>query len=210
MKKLVLPGVLVGVFVLAGVLSRCPPAPAPVDHQLTFANETNTATTVYVAFGANSVVLPANWSSFCTGGGLNCTFPLSANGVQAAPLGGQYLNATIAFGSPVTCGATKAEMNINTPANADTYDVSLVDGYSNNIKMNVGGTILGPPVGKDGNEKVVGVFPYGCDICVARQNPPCGIPAGTSGCKSGTQYNPDVICQYQGPQGALVKISLVP
>jgi hypothetical protein len=60
--------------------------------------------------------------------------------------------------------------------------------------------LLGPPKGKDGNEKVLGLFPYGCDVCVARVSPPCGIPKGRIGCKHGTQYKPDVVCQYQGPQ----------
>jgi hypothetical protein len=209
MKKLMLPGLLVGAFVLAGFLAMCP-SPT-IEHQLTFVNETGAATTVYVAFGANSVVLPANWSSFCSGGGLNCTFPIAANSSQVAPLGGKYLNATIAFGTPVGCGATKAEMNINTANDTDNYDVSLVDGYTNNIKMAVGSTILGPLLGKEGNQNVFGVFPYGCDICVARQQPPCGIPPGGSGCKGGTQYKPNVLCQYQAPtQTVPVVVSLVP
>ena len=57
---------------------------------------------------------------------------------------------------------------------------------------------LGPPNGPSGNDQLVGVYPFGCDVCVARQNPPCGIPKGTAGCKGGTQYKPDVPCQWQG------------
>jgi hypothetical protein len=208
MKRNLLIATTAACFLAAGLISRCQP-PAPV-HQLTFSNETDSPTTIYVAFGSNSVVLPANWSTFCSGSDLNCTFPLAAHATQGAPLSGLYLNATVAFDLPVTCGATKAEVNINTPNNTDNYDVSLVDGYSNNIKITVGSTVIGPPLGQSGNEKVFGLFPYGCDICVARQQPPCGIPAG-DGCKGGTQYNPDVLCQYQAPtQTAAVKISLVP
>ena len=45
-----------------------------------------------------------------------------------------------------------------------------------------------------------------------RQNPPCGITKGTTGCKKGTQYDPDVPCQWQGPTkggGGTVTVSLV-
>ena len=164
-------------------------------------------TTVYVAFGADSKVGVADWP-FCTGSGLTCTFPLPATTGQPLPTkGGAYLNATLSFGAAVTCGVTKAEININNPAWYDTYDVSLVDGWSNNVGIyytpptaaDAGGRVqLGPPNGAKGNEKVLGVFPLGCDVCVARLSPPCGMSKGTDGCKSGSQYAPDVPCQYQG------------
>jgi hypothetical protein len=161
-------------------------------------NATGAAASVYVAFGTDSVVLPPSWT-FCTSiGPLGCTFQLAANGSQVLPLGGQYLNATISFNSVVGCGVTKAELNLNNPNWYDIIDISLVDGWSNNVSIQVGSTTLGPTLGKTGNEKVLGVFPLGCDICVARQNPPCGISKGTDGCKTGSQYNPDAICQYQG------------
>lgn len=197
------------------------PAPTPSDsgHQaaLTVANQTDVPTTVYIAFGSDSVVLPGAWS-FCTGSGLNCSFVLGARDTQVLPLGGAYLNATFAFDLPVGCGATKAEFNVNNPKWYATVDISMVDGYSNNLQVDLdevgdaGPVRLGPPLGKAGNEKVVGLFPYGCDICVDRQNPPCGISKGADGCKSGGQYNPDVICQYQGATmggGAPAVLSLV-
>jgi hypothetical protein len=161
-------------------------------------NRTNVAVVVYFAFGADSVVLPANWP-FCTSSArLTCQFTLPATGTQALPLGGKYLNTTFAFGAPVSCGSTKAELNVNNPRWYDVVDISLVDGYSNKIAITVNGTKLGPPNGASGNEKVLGVFPLGCDICTARQNPPCGMRPGTDGCKKGTQYKPDVPCQFQG------------
>jgi hypothetical protein len=94
-------------------------------------------------------------------------------------------------------------LNVNNPKWYDTLDVSLVDGYSNQIEIDAAtskGTVkLGPPKGATGNEKVLGVFPNGCDICVARQNPPCGMKPGKDGCKKGPdQYHPDVLCQWQG------------
>ena len=188
--------------------SGCPPTPGPTatGTQVTLTN-LQVATTVYVAFGADSKIQAADWASFCTpNGALNCSFSLTDS--QALPNAqGAYLNATIAFGSPVGCGATKAELNVNNPAWYDTFDVSLVDGYSNKVGMvytppasaDAGAPVaLGPPVGATGNEKVLGVFPFGCDICVAKQNPPCNIPKGTDGCKAGTQNNPTPPCQVQG------------
>ncbi len=184
------------------------PIRPPVSSILAIENKTKDPTTVYVAFGADSVVLPANWP-FCTGGGLNCSFPMAKLSARPLPLGGAYLNATFSFGAPVTCNTTKAEININNPGWYDTLDVSLVDGFSNKISIlatpfgSKSPILLGPPKGKDGNEKVYGLFPNGCDVCVARQRPPCGMTPGRNGCKSGSQYNPSVPCQYQGPSKTL-------
>lgn len=166
-------------------------------------NDTSEQTRVYVAFGADSDVLPADWAFCQATSALECNFPLDKNADKELPVKGRYLNATFSFGAVVACGITKAEVNINNPGWADTTDVSLVDGFSNKVSVesynpDVGmPVILGPPKGKDGNEKVFGLFPLGCDICVARNNPPCGIAKGRTGCKHGTQYNPDVPCQYQ-------------
>jgi hypothetical protein len=210
---------LVGV-VLISLAFNCTPSKSgnTAKTTVTVANH-STDTTVYVAFSADSKVTASDWS-FCTGSGLTCSFPLAKNGTQ--PLSnpsGKYLNATFAFGSPVGCGATKAEVNVNNPAWYDILDVSLVDGYSNNIQITATPTgksaiQLGPPKGKTGNEKVYGVFPFGCDICVARQNPPCGISKGTDGCHAGTQYDPKPPCQYQGPTkgggNLAIEIALMP
>ncbi len=170
---------------------------------LLISNEQANSVDVYVSFGSDSKITAADWS-FCTGSGLNCQFSLGGKTMQLMPNpDGKYINATLSFGAPVDCGVTKAEVNINNPSWYDTFDVSLVDGYSNNVEMiytppSGSATTLGPPNGETGNEKVYGVFPYGCDICVERQNPPCGITKGKEGCKTGTQYNPDVPCQMQG------------
>ncbi len=186
---------------------------------LTVENQTKVATTVYVSFGSDSKITAPDWSSFCTGAGLNCSFPLGPSASQALPNpSNAYLNATFAFGQPVACGVTKAEVNINNPKWYDTLDVSLVDGYSDKVQISATPTgaptvTLGPPLGETGNEKVYGLFPLGCDICVERQNPPCGIPKGKQGCKTGTPSDPDVPCQWQGPvQGGsgTATISLLP
>lgn len=207
-------------------------ASAALEHQLTIANDTDSPTTVYVSFGSDSKVNAASWG-VCgvpadAGVLLNCSFPLSAKTSLPMPLRGQYLNATIAFGAPVGCGSTKAELNLNNPSWYDVVDVSLVDGYSNRIRLDVAPPALDGGVSSDagvsivpngatGNESVPYVFPLACDICSGRQNPPCGQPldagapdAGT-GCHAGTQYAPVPPCQYQGSVkggGSVVRVAL--
>ena len=184
--------------------------PAASQGSLSIENHTGKAANVYIAFGADSVVLPASLP-FCTPASpLNCSFGLPAQATQIVALQGKYLNATLAFDAQVGCGATKAELNLNNPKWYDTTDISLVDGYSNKVSITADAVKLGPPNGAAGNEKVYGLYPLGCDICVARQNPPCGIPKGKDGCKAGTQYDPAVPCQNQGKKmgGSVVRVAL--
>jgi hypothetical protein len=195
-------------------MTACPPATLPqvpcpdrdVPSTVIVMNAAPDDTVVSVSFGPNSMITAPSWSFCQDGSAPACVFPLKGRGAsRALPIGNQYLNATIVFGAvSVGCGTTKAELNVNNPIWHDVVDVSLVDGYSNGIAIEItgsdGGTMkLGPPVGATGNEKVLGLFPLGCDICVARDQPACGLPVGSGGCKGGTQYNPDVPCQYQGP-----------
>jgi hypothetical protein len=177
---------------------------------LTVQNNTDSATVVNFAFGADSVVLPTAWPACTATAPLNCNMTVAAHSGAALPVGG-YLNATLAFGGAVGCGSTKAELNMNNPKWYNVLDISLVDGYSNKVSITSDGKTLGPPLGAQGNEKVFGLYPLGCDICTARQNPPCGMSPGGHGCKGGTQYKPDVPCQYQGPKmggGSNVVVSL--
>jgi hypothetical protein len=167
----------------------------------TVTNKTGRAVMVYVAFGADSVVTSF---PFCASTGrLGCRFPLGQGQTKALPIGQSYLNATLSIGGPVTCGSTKVELNLNNPAWYDIADVSLVDGFGAKVGVTAkdasGTRALGPVTTEQGNEKAFGVYPYGCDLCVRRGEPPCGIPAGREGCKTGPdQYHPDVPCQYQG------------
>lgn len=217
------------------------PTPTPVPGgktQVSIVNQTGAATTVYVNFGADSAITQSNWASFCSGSGLSCQFTLLGNGAsQALPNpNGSYLNATVSFDMPLSCGVTKAELNVNNPSWYDILDVSLVDGFSNKVAIiatptNGAPIQLGPPTGQTGNETAYGVYPYGCDVCVARCNPPCDIPKssplvgcntscndcqsnGVDGCKAGTQSAPTVPCQYQGTQlgggGESVQVVLMP
>jgi hypothetical protein len=181
---------------------------------VTVSNHTERDRTVYVAFSSSSAVGPHDWKFCHAAGPLNCQFPLKANGTRSLPLTGMYLNATLSFGSPVGCGSTKAELNVNNPSWYDQADVSLVDGFSDKIVIHADDKQLGPPNGAADNEGVYGLYPLGCDICVARQAPPCGFPAGqNAGCKDGTQNHPDVPCQWKGARiggGSTIHIALVP
>lgn len=190
------------------------PAIANGTSTVEISNDTASDTVVYFAFGADSAI--TSWSFCPTTSRLNCQFPLKAHTKQNLPLAGAYLNATFSFGAAVTCGSTKGELNLNNPKWYDIADVSLVDGYSNKIAISITGahgtvTKLGPPLGRNGNQKVFGLFPLGCDICVARKNPPCGMTPGKSGCKAGPdQYHPNVPCQFQGSTmggGSTVRVS---
>jgi hypothetical protein len=185
-------------------LSRAPAPPPKASAPSTalLDNRSGKDTTVYVAFGADSQVTSESFE-FCKGQPkLVCSFPLKAGAVQPLDTGGKYLNGTFSFGASVGCGSTKAELNLNNPKWYDVVDISLVDGFNVPIVMEVHdatGSHTFEAKSISGNEKSMGVYPNGCDICVAREHPPCGMQPGKDGCKGGTQYKPDVPCQYQGP-----------
>lgn len=199
-------------FLATCMLLGCPkpsPAPAPAPDDVDAApgdpvvvNATDAGVTVNVAFAGVSTVRPSGWS-FCTSdasASSSCTFPLSAGAHQALVTGGSYLNATLAFDGQVTCGTTQVELNVNDPSWYDIVDISLVNGYSNRVSVAANGTVLGPVTSGSDNEQNFGVYPLGCDLCTARSDAtPCGMSPGTDGCKAGSQYKPDVPCQYQGP-----------
>lgn len=204
----------------------CPPVPTPgpiiqvgtkVTLEIAQVGVTSTNTPVYFSFGADSKVLPGDWSFCSTTAPLNCNFVMTG-GSQELPTLGKYLNVTITFGGAVGCGTTKAELNVNNPAWYDTFDVSLVDGFSNKVAIEYkppsgSRTLIGPPLGKSGNELLLGVYPYGCDLCTSNSAATCGIPAGPTGCKAGTQYAPIPPCQFQGSVkggGGSVVVILVP
>jgi len=179
-------------------------------------NRQGTQAQVYINFAADSVLKPVDLPFCKVTGPLNCEFTLAANSSQDIPNPqAKYLNMALAFNAQVTCGSTKAEVLVNNPNWFDILDVSVVDGFNEKIQINLtptGGpmTQLGAPVGKLGNQKVFGVFPYACTICAGIKNAPCG-DAGGGECKLGTESKPDVPCQYQmnEPTG-LVEVQLLP
>lgn len=183
---------------------------------LELANQTKAATVAYLAFGADSVIQAANLKPLCTvDSTLNAHCALAAGVTLPLPLSGQYTNVTVSFGKAVSCGTTKGEVNLNNQNWYNIIDVSLVDGFSNEIQITYQAatkTVIGPTMRADGNENMPGVFPLHCDICVARQKPTCGSTPGRDGCKAGTQYDPHPPCQWQAPtrnDGASVTVALV-
>ncbi len=222
-KHLIIGGPLAVAAAAAVYLGASQQAPAPmasgIGDEIIIANETDSSAQVWVSFGSDSTVKAEGWKSFCSvTAPLNCIFVLPAHGKQPAGHRGEYTNVTISYNTQ-GCGATKAELNVANPKWYNTLDVSLVDGYSNKLKITSREpsgqeTVLGPPAGKEGNEKIVGVFPYGCDICTGREHPPCGIPAGGPGCHAGTQFKPEPVCQWQGPamgpgNNSIITVALV-
>lgn len=162
--------------------------------KLSVTNEHDVSVMLYVSFGYDSSVSADDWD-FCIGSGLNCSFEMSKNSTENLPLDGKYINATFSVNSPVGCGVTKSEVNLNNPSWYDTMDVSLVDGFSDKMQIIYtppkGEEVkLGLPKGETGNERVLGLFPYGCDVCVARQNPPCDIPKGRQRMQGGDAIRP--------------------
>lgn len=186
-------------------------------------NQTEQPTVAHFAFGADSTI--QGWS-FCITEPSGCFITVPKHSATELPLSGNYLNVTVSFDAPVGCGVTKAEVNTNNPKWYSIADVSLVDGYSNRVQINfqtnstsdaappADAAILGPPIGRHDNENVLGLFPYGCDICAGRSQPPCGIPVDNSkGCKAGTQYNPTPVCQFQGSVmggNETIRVQLIP
>ncbi len=175
-------------------------------------NETAKNMVVLVTFGAPSSII--GWE-FCkrVPGKTACTFVLNATSTKRLPLDGKTLNATFTFhdepfedeaGSSPVCNTTQAEVNVNNPSWYDILDISLVNGYSHKVEIltvepDGSSKLLGPVRSPNGNERAFGVYPLGCDGCTLRVRPPCGYTPGTKdGCKGGTQYKPDVPCQYQG------------
>lgn len=189
---------------------------AKKDKTVTIKNQQSERATVYINFGADSQ-LNSQSLSFCDQKTpLNCQFTLDANSSREIPNPGKkYINMALAFNQPVACGSTKAEVIVNNPKWCDIFDVSVVDGFNEKIQINLtprsGNLVhLGPPVGQFGNQKVFGVFPYGCDLCADIKGPPCGN-AGKDQCKAGTEHNPQPICQYQMNQpNGIVEILLLP
>lgn len=194
-------------------------AGATKQKSVTLTNKQSVPTTVSINFGADSQITADDLEGFCsspTGSNLNCRLTLTGNESKPLPNPSfKYVNMTLAFNALVGCGATKAEMTLNNPKWHDVLDVSVVDGFNEKIQITItptGGaaTTLGPPKGQLGNQKVFGVFPYGCDLCAAIKGPPCGN-AGKEQCKGGTETKPDVICQYQMNESAgAVEVILVP
>ena len=168
-------------------------------------NKQSKEAVVNISFGSDSAMKSAELADFCTSDGdLKCHFTLAEKSSRQIPNPTfRYLNFSMAANAQVGCGSTKAEITVNSPSWFDHADISLVDGFNEKMQITATSasspndkTVLGPVKGKLGNQKVFGVYPYGCDVCAGIKVSNCGN-AGTGECKGGTEYVPDVKCQYQ-------------
>jgi hypothetical protein len=210
------------VLMLAGGAQAQNPCLAPKNKTVTITNTQGQPATIFINFGADSAINANDLGSLCgkPNSPLNCQFQLGPNGSQQIPNPQmKYINMTLAFNAPITCGTTKAEMTVNNPNFCDVFDVSVVDGFNERMQITVDErpvgqlVTLGPPLGLTKNQNVFGVFPYGCDRCAANVSPPpaCGPYPGNSACHAGTEFNPIPVCQYQSNQpNASVQIVLLP
>lgn len=185
--------------------------PASAEKTVIIKNGTNAAAKVYISFGADSQINKNNIGFPCTffnqePRGLQCGFDLAAGQPKQISQKGKILNMTVGFNKAPGCGVTISEINVNRPgAGADATNISLVDGFNEKIVVQydhptnkAASFKIGPPCGKTGNEKVLGVYPFGCDGCAVRKAPQsaCGpYPPGNQGCHAGTEFAPSPKCQ---------------
>ncbi len=213
--------------------SDSPPAQTNVGGALQFTgepsklyvqNEKSVPVKVFVTFGGDSCITQANMK---ISGGVtkcepsvnnSCVFTLANGERQEIQLELCRADLTFRFNSAEGCGTTKAEVNMNVPNWDDTWNISLVDGWNENVRIDIvtsdiGTKTMGPTQGKTGNQRAFGVYPYGCDVCTARQKPPCGIEMGDSECKTpngvNNQYSADVPCQWNHPRSNTVTVSVL-
>ena len=152
--------------------------PASAEKTVFIKNDTNTTAKVYISFGADSQINMKNIGFTCTffnqePRGLNCGFDLPARQQKQISQTGKILNMTVSFNKAPGCGVTLAEINANRPgAGADATNISVVDGFNENIVVQYDNPSnktasfkIGPPCGPTGNQKVLGVFPHGCSDC---------------------------------------------
>jgi hypothetical protein len=185
---------------------------------ISLVNKQSSQAEVNINFGADSELNASDLAGFCdsTSIPLNCHLTLAGNSSKEIPNPNfKYVNLALAFNSPVTCGATKAEIIANNRKWFDIMDVSVVDGFNNQIEIRAtpsgqATVILGPPTGLSGNQTLFGVYPFACTQCAAILNPPCGSN-GAGECHAGTESNPNPPCQYQmNPDNGTIKVILLP
>ena len=187
-------------------------------------NQKGVPAKVFVTFGGDSCITGNNIKIDGEAGKCEptlygeCVFTLAKGEKKEINLELCRADLTFRFNSAEGCGVTKLEANMNIPDWDDAWNISLVDGWNENVRIDIvtsdiGTKTMGPTKGKTGNQQAFGVYPYGCDVCTARQKPPCGIEMGDSECKTphgvNNQYNPDVPCQWNHPRPNTVTVSVV-
>lgn len=192
--------------------------------ELTLSNATSEAVQVYLTLGTvkRCVSHVANIPFITTVlSDLQGWFMLGAGqSVSYTPPHGHGLNGNVSFGSPpVNCappqypsGVNLAEFMLNNgfqgAAAQETIDISCVAGANAYVQFSMeggGGWNAGPSqptvtqfqnhaIGA--NVGMVGVFPYGCDVCTGSHNPPqCECPP--AGAPQPPVPQADAICNVQ-------------
>lgn len=194
----------------------------------------------------NALTYPCQFPSSPYSGNGNdetCHFVLPSGKFQAMPLSmlpaGQVSLAISAGKNHFPegpCNTTLAEITLNQEGN-DAYDISLVNGRSFDMKLEVNTMMLANTAGasivldsSSDPKTTLGVYPIGCSACVDGQGvapawkgngsttqncpgygrPPGPMPAGS--CKTGTQFNPQPnACEIDSvPTGGTYTVTFEP
>ena len=208
-------------------------APTPMTH-LEISNITDRNVLTYITLGATpGCVQDVSLLTLSRGITINALFPLMGNFILPAKTTtkvstpeGFGLNGNICFGTPpLNCpcpewpeGVCLAEFIVNNgfqPRGQETVDISCVCGANAYLAFELsaadwtsnGGAIQVCSMANDTryrNTGLVGVYPYGCDVCTASENPPSCVGQHPE------YANTQPICNVQRPaadnQGGVVKV----
>jgi hypothetical protein len=198
---------------LAGVLGLGAPPPA---NSLTVNNKTGSNITMYLGFLANSCYQPSDFSSFCTVGSNQyiCTFPLDNGASQVLNFTKNTCEASFALAVNQDpwqgCSNSFAEFTLHdywsfNETYQDTYDVSLVNGFSYPISINPSAGPSATASTANGNQRNIGVYPLSCTTCTGLGDTPCA--GNASACKTNQTAYP---CQDQQASGANYTVTYNP
>jgi hypothetical protein len=187
-----------------GLGSGAPPPAATV----TVTNSTGADATIHLGFLANSCYQIGSFSSFCTQGSNQyiCTFPLASGASQTLNFTDATCEASFALAVNQDpwqgCSNSFAELTLHdywsfNNTYQDTYDVTLVNGFSFPAAIVPSAGKTASATSADNNQRNIGVYPLSCTTCTGLGNTPCAGDA--SACKSNMTLYP---CQDQQPSGA--------
>jgi len=207
------------------LLGGVPPAVS-----VTIKNATGSAGTVYVGFlaGTTSCYQPADFSAFCTADPANaeiCTIGLGAGATQVLHFGPKNTanckaSFAVAFNQEPWqgCNNTFAELTLDdawtNPDGSlfgyyDSYDLSVVNGFSVKMTLTPSGGSAVSVSSASGNQKITGVYPFGCDDCDHTANPPSCGTVDPKQCKSATDVaNGRYVCHVSATSGTYTSYTL--
>jgi len=112
--------------------------------------------------------------------GCSVSIPNGNAGIAVPNPHGKHLNILFSLDNWPGNIHTQVENNVNDPGGYSNVDISLVNGWDYNVKIEKDGAVIaGPTKGAGNNKKVTGVFPWGCSNCILPGSvPPAGIDIG--------------------------------